>query len=388
MFSNWKRKKQNRASDPSLSWDYLSSQAGLLSNIASRQAENLSTVSACVSLISSSIASLPAYVYQETDKGRFIQTRHALARLIKAGVNENQTWVNWLESMMASTLLKGNGLSIIERNERSELLALRFVPWGNVQVRVLSNGRIAYDVTNDSTYGRLWPSGRFFAGDVLHLRDRSDNSIIGVSRLSRAAQVLEMGLTVNDFAQQWFQQGMNPSGILESDNNLNPETIKTLQSQFQTAHAGAARAGKMMILTSGLKWKAQSSNAEDGELLPSRKFTTEEICRIFQVSPIMVADLSHGTFTNSIEMFRQFVRLCLAGWIEKIKAEFCRSVFAGDEVFSHSLDLDLSSFMKADDLARWQSHKIAVEGKILTTNEVREVEGWNTLPIAGMFPEG
>ncbi len=380
MFNRF-RKRETRAVKVDPSWQALGALSARGAVTTARQAEQLSTVSACVSLISSSIASLPAYVYAESEGGRAIQSRHSLARLVKGGVNEHQTWACFIESLIASTLLTGNGIAIIERNTRGELIGLRFVPWSCVTVVALPNGRIAYDIQNDSTLGAIWPKGRYLSGEVLHLRDRSDNGVIGVSRLRRAAAVLEMGITVNEFAQTWFDRGMNPSGVIESEMGVGRDTIKRIKDAYEKAYAGISQAGRLMILDGGLKWKPNQATAEDGELLTSRKFTTEEICRIFQVSPIMVADLSHGTFTNSIEMFKQFVRLCLAGWIEKLKAEFSRSVFAGDEVFTHSLDFDLSSFMKADDLARWQSHKIAVEASILTQNEVREVEGWNSLPI-------
>lgn len=378
MLNLFKRKKlETRARFESNHWGEAGRPRGATSP---RQAEQLSTVSACVSLISSSIASLPAYVYRETEKGKELQSKHPLARLIKCGPNELQTWPGFVESLIASTLLTGNGLAIIERDTAGQVQALRFVPWSFVTVLVLRSGRVAYDVQNEPTGGLIWPCGRYLAGDVLHLRDRSDNGVVGVSRLRRASQVLEMGLTVNDFAQSWFDRGMSPSGILETDLDMSPHQEESLHRSFESSYAGSTRAGRMMLLSGGLKYKSQSTTAEDGELLTSRKFTTEEICRIFGVSPIMVADLSRGTFTNSVEMGRQFVRLCLQSWIEKFRAEVARSVFAGDDCFDHCLDFDLSSFMRADDLARWQSHKLAIDAQILTANEVREIEGYNSLP--------
>src|SRR5262245_36938002 len=55
-------------------------------------AENLSTVLACVSAISSAMASLPAYVYRSEGNGRTIDDRHPISRLIATGPNEHQTW--------------------------------------------------------------------------------------------------------------------------------------------------------------------------------------------------------------------------------------------------------------------------------------------------------
>ena len=78
--------------------------------VNARTSENLSTVLACVSAISSAIASLPAFVYRVTDAGREEDNTHPLARLIRNGPNSKQTWPDFLEWLVASTLLRGNGL--------------------------------------------------------------------------------------------------------------------------------------------------------------------------------------------------------------------------------------------------------------------------------------
>jgi HK97 family phage portal protein len=132
-----------------------------------------------------------------------------------------------------------------------------------------------------------------------------------------------------------------------------------------------------MVLDQGLKWRQMTVNPVDAEMLATRRFETEEICRLFQVPPPLIQDYSHNTFTNSEQAGRWFAQFCLLPWVRKVEAEFSRSLFAGTP---YALELDMSGFDRGDAANRWAAHKIAVESGILTPDEVREVEGWNPRP--------
>jgi HK97 family phage portal protein len=73
-----------------------------------------------------------------------------------------------------------------------------------------------------------------------------------------------------------------------------------------------------MILDAGTRFQPISISPEDAEFLESRKFTTEELARVFNVPPPMVGDLSHGTFTNTETMVRLFATNTLTPWVRKL----------------------------------------------------------------------
>src|SRR5690348_3623805 len=157
-------------------------------SVNARTAEGLATVAACVGAISSAIASLPALVYRPEGSGRIEDTSNPLQRLIRGGPNPWQTWPDFIEWLMASTLLRGNGLAEIQTDGRGAIVGLRPIMWSNVSVTLLPSNRLAYDITSiNSAYGGTGRMRRLLADEVLHLRDRSDDGLIGRSRLSRAA---------------------------------------------------------------------------------------------------------------------------------------------------------------------------------------------------------
>jgi HK97 family phage portal protein len=139
------------------------------------------------------------------------------------------------------------------------------------------------------------------------------------------------------FANSLYANGINPSGALQLDGKLTDEQLRRYSEQFRQAFAGPTKAAKAMVLDQGAKWETISISPEDAEFLESRKFTTEELARIFNVPPPMIGDLSHGTFTNTETMVRLFATNTLTPWVRKLESEFTRSVFSQVSRKTHKL---------------------------------------------------
>lgn len=369
---------ETRAEDPS--WAALSglnTATGMLVN--PRTAEGLSVVLACVGAIAGGIASLPAYVYRPLPKGREIDGNHPVADLIRRGPNPWQTWPDFVEWLVASTLLRGNGLAEMVWDRAGRLVELRPIPWEWVSVQLLPSRRLAYDVTEiTSIFGGQGRMRRLLQGEVIHLKDRSDDGLLGRSRLQRAAATVSAGLVIQEFSDAIYKNGANPSGFLSAPQKLDPGQTALLREQLDQKYSGTTKAGKIMVLSGGLTWSQMTISPEDAEMLASRRFTTEELARIFNIPPPIVGIWDNSTFTNSETAGRWFAQHTLNGWIRKIETEFNRTVFTQAE--PRELSLDLAGFLRGDPESRWRSHEIALKNRVLTRNEVREEEGYNPLP--------
>lgn len=346
--------------------------AGHLVN--ARVVENLSTVLACVGAISSTVGSLPAFVYRREGRGRREVADHPVSRLTRAP-NVAQTWPDWVEWTIAQALLHGNALSIIEYDGAGRPVALRPIPWPNVQTILLANGTLAFDVVAyTAPWGGTGQPKRFLAGEVFHLRDRSDDGLLGRSRISRAPEVLGNALALQEFNGAMWRNAATPAGALKFPGALTKEQMDRIRAMFSQGFTGTHNARKALILESGAEWQSLSVSPEDAEVLASRRFSVEELCRLYQVPPPIIQDYTHNTFTNAAQAALWFAQFSLGPWVRKIEAEFSRSVFTDPAMM---LEIDLSGLMRGDYAARWQAHAIAVQNGILDPNEVREVEGWN-----------
>lgn len=334
----------------------------------------LAAITACVGAISSAIASLPAWIH----RGDEILEDHPVARMIRRGPNQHQSWSDWLELAVARALLNGNSISEVVFDRAGRVTELRPVPWGMVSIVQLPGDRIAYDVTHPRTSS----TRRLLPGEVFHLRDRADaDETFGVSRLQRAAGVVGQSQALAQFTGSMWRNGVNPSGTIELDAKIGPEALAQLQERWRQLYTGPDKAGRAIVLDQGAKWRQIGISPEDSELLESRKFSVVEICRLYGVPPPIIQDYEHNTFTNAETAGRWFAIFTLTPWIRKLEAEFARSILSTGV----SIEFDLSGLLRGDPELRWKSHEIAARAGILTINEIREAE--NYPPMAELAPE-
>jgi HK97 family phage portal protein len=310
---------------------------------------------------------------------------HPLARLIRQGPNDRQTWPDFIECLVASVLLRGNALVEVRRDRAGQVQSLVFIPWDWVSVQLLANNRLAFDVFEPIGVGATGRQRRLIQEEVIHLKDRSDDGYVGRSRLSRAAEVIATATAADQFAGGFFRNSANPSGAIQIETMLGKDARSVLRAELDNAYVGPRKAGRVMILEKGMKWQQISISPEDAELLESRRFSVEELCRLYQCPPPIVQDYTHNTFTNSETAGRWFAQFTIGPWARKIEAEFARSVFELDG--GHELELDMSGFLRGDPLTRWQSYAIALANEVLSPNEVRQVEGWNPRPGGDFKPQ-
>ncbi len=64
--------------------------------------------------------------------------------------------------------------------------------------------------------------------------------------------------------------------------------------------------GKCRILEGGMDYKQLGMSNQDAEWLASRRFTIEDIARMFNVSPIFLQEYSNSTYSNFSEASRAF----------------------------------------------------------------------------------
>lgn len=110
---------------------------------------------------------------------------------------------------MASCLLRANGLASIEADDRGRLRSLTSLPWVNVTPRMNDNGVLLFD------HLPMMPRGagqrRTYAReDVILLKDRSDDGVLGVSRLQRAAGAMSYAVQIQSTAQSFSQNLARP----------------------------------------------------------------------------------------------------------------------------------------------------------------------------------
>lgn len=343
--------------------------------------ENLGTVTACVGAISSALASLPALVYRREGNARMEAPNHPVARLIEAP-NPHQSWPDFVEWLLAQTLLHGNGLALIDCDGAGRPTALRPIPWSHVLVSLV-NGRLVYDVMPYSfpTFGGTVAPGRYLADEMLHLKDRSDDGLVGRARLSRSPELIAGALALQTFSTATWLNSATPHGVLTHPGHLSDEAKRGMSRSFTEQFTGPANARRgLLVLEEGAQFMVADTTPHDAEVLESRRWTVTELCRLMQVPPPIVQAYENNTFTNAATADMWFARHSLMPWCKKVEREFARSVFGAGSDFH--LEIDLSGLMRGSYSERWAANVAAVQAGILKIDEVREQEGFAPLGTA------
>lgn len=304
--------EKRNASDP-----YWSNYQALRQS-GSGRAESLSTVYACVSAISETIASLPLVLYRRTpDDGREKAKEHPLYSVLHDQPNDAQTALEFRELMTAMVLLRGNAHAEIIRGGDGQVRALHPIPSDRITTLQLDNGRLGYEVTDHNGQRR-----RLLQEEVLHLRHRTDNGLVGVSPITASRETVHLALAEREHGSSTFVNGAWLSGILKFPGRLQDEQRSRIRRSWSTQHSGGANAGKTAVLEEGVDYQPISMSMEDAQWLEARQFSVEEIARLFRVPPTIIGDLRHGNYSNSVEMNRVFVvhtlRRHMAMWEQAI----------------------------------------------------------------------
>ena len=128
----------------------------------------------------------------------------------------------------------------------------------------------------------------------------------------------------------------------------------------------------------GMKFDPVAMSPQDIELLSSRKFQLEEICRWFGVPSVLVNDTSGSTTWGSgiEQLVSGFYKINLRPYLERFEASVSANLFSPEEADQYEFEFDFEGLLRSDLKSRLEGYRTAIAGTILTPNEVRRIEGW------------
>lgn len=342
----------------------------------------LSATWACVQLIAGTIGSLPLMVYRTGDDGiRRLAKDHPLYFVLHDSPNYDQTAVNFWEIMAASVELYGNAYALMERRSGGVLNALQPIRPDRMTVRRLTNGDLQYEWTDN---GRRYEKR---SQDVLHIRGPLGDAIGGMSTLAACSDVFSDALAAESASSGIFSNGVSPSGILSTPDNvqLSKPQRAELEALLQERHQGALRSGRPMLLDNGLKWTQLSISPHDAEMLETRKFSGEQVCRIFEVPPAMVGygDKASNWGTGKEVDVLGFQKFNLRKRLKRIEQALLKQLvpLAERRAQGITIEFNLEGLLRGDTASRYDSYEKAIRMGLMTRNEARSLE--NLPPVEG-----
>jgi HK97 family phage portal protein len=384
-YIGYKRSIENPSislSDPSV-WNELglgggSSSAGVVVN--KETALTLDTVWRAVNLIAGTVGRLPCQVFMRDGKGWDVSPNHPAHRLLKRSPMPGMTPRTFKRLLTANALLHGAGYAYIQRNNASEPVELRPLD-SSATYPVIVNGELFYSTSVGTKQLVLNMS------EVLCIVGSTKDGWVPYSVFDKARESIGLGLATSKYSSVFFSNGAAPRVVIEVPNAMPPDKRMQFLAEWERMHKGIDNSHRTAILTNGAKVNAFSLNAEDSQLLETRRFTVREIANWFGVPAHKLQDTENASY-NSLEQENQsFVDDSLEDWLVAWEEE-CEAKLLSEtekEADTHKVEFTRRRLVRAQLADRAQALSILVNARVLSPNEARAEEGWNPYPGGDEF---
>ncbi|HGJ5856248.1 phage portal protein [Arsenophonus nasoniae] len=338
-------------------------------------AMQISTVWACVRLLSESISTLPLKIYQtQSDGTRRLALDHPVYPLLCKQPNSEMTPSRFMLMIVASLCLRGNAF-VEKKYIGNKLVSLSPLLPQNMAVNREANGRLKYTYTDPLSQGQYVIPLKA----MMHIRGFGLDGVCGMIPVQMGRDVIGAAMSVEESAAKIFENGLQSSGFISAEGSLNDlqrERLKKYLKEFM----GSKNAGKVMVIEGGMKYNNVTMNPEAAQMLESRTFSIEEICRWFRVPPFMVGHVTkQSSWASSVEgMNMQFLTNTLRPLLVNIEQEISRCLLQDE---NYVVEFSVEGLLRADSAGRSAYYTTALQNGWMSRNDVRRLE--NLPPIEG-----
>ena len=332
-------------------------------NVTQQTSMQIGSVYAAVRLIADTISMLPVDTYYRTPGGERELYRPRPIWVENPDV-DGVPRSDFYQSVMVSLLINGNAFLRILRDNRGDVLAFSVLDPTLVEVKRNQSGQVAFYVDNGT---REIP-----ASEMVHLTElRRPGQLRGVSRVDELRETLGLTQALQEFSARFFGSGSTTSGVIEIPNEITADQAKALQDGWEKGHKGLRKAFRPGILSGGAKFMKTSVDPDEAQMLQSREFAVEEICRIFRIPPHLLSVTKPGamSYASVEENNKAFVQFTLLPYIASLEESLSR-LLPGEAFLRFNVD----GLLRASLQDRYAAYSQGIQAGFLSINDIHRVE--------------
>jgi len=340
-------------------------------------AMRVTAVFACVAVLSESFSILPPVLYQRNGRKKKQITNHWLYNLLAKRPNRYQNAFEWREMMQGHLALRGNAYNRVIANFRGQITELLPINPDAISIQIDAKGDYNYKVKN-----RDGTEDIFARGEIWHLKGLSPDIYRGYSPIELARDAVGMAISAQNYGGKFFANDAKPAGgwIEFPGSFKDREARKIFRETWQEMQAGGNR-GKTAVLDQGMQYHEIGINNTDAQFLESRKFSVEDIARLFRVPPHRIGHLERSTNNNIEFQGLEFVTYTMAPWAERWEASI-EAELLPEEDGDLFLEFDFARLLRGDSKSRAAFYQSSILTGWMSRNEAREAE--NMDPLDGL----
>jgi len=221
-------------------------------------------------------------------------------------------------------------------------------------------------------------AARLGCEEVIHLRAFHPlDDQLGLSCLPAASAAIAVHNAATAWAKGLLDNAARPSGALVYDpgdgSAMSAEQFRRLREEMEAGFAGAANAGRPMLLEGGLKWQALSLSPADLDFAETKAAAAREIALAFGVPPMLLGLPGDSTHANYKEANRALWRLTVLPMAEGMLGDLGRGLAAWVAEPAMTLDPDRVPALVEDRERLWRMVSAAT---FISDGEKRQMTGW------------
>lgn len=341
-----------------------------------------------VNILAGDIGQLPLQVYRKNGRERTHDEKHAVDWLLTSEPNPYQTPSVFKETMVAWSLLWGNGCAYIARDGSGTPRFL--IPLLPDRTRPLA---VDTETEDGGKFTEWWIETDFGDGkrvplpysDVFHLRGLATDGFWGVSCVQVAKNVIGGGLALRKHGNRTFKNSARTPMVLSMDGKMPaPEAVANYRRELESMHSGSENAGRWLMLWGGAKATQMSMSNEDAQWLEALSLDREFVAALFNLPPYKLGAMENSAVRANLEQQnRDYLTASLSRHLNRFREEGERKLFNAGERRLRRVFLKwiTEAFLRGDLQARGEYYSKAKAGEWMTTNEIREIE--DLPPIEG-----
>lgn len=326
---------------------------------------SLSAVFAATEIISNSLAELPIIVKVDG----VVDSEHPYNHLFCNTIMSRFMLIKQL--IWDMLIYNGNAFLYIKRDGRGIPTNLVYCRPSSVQINYNEQTYELYYTCPQVAKGRIEPK------DMIHLYKNSQNGVQGRSIISYAKNIFDLSKYADKTASNYYKSGCNIDGILKVNGNPSQEEIEKIRMTWRSRH-GVDGNSSLCILKGNMDYQAVGASAQDSQLLEVRNFNVTEIARFFNISPVLLGDLTKSSYSTIEASQMEFITHTLYPYIAIFESEINRKLCHNSNV---EIDFDESFLLKTDKSVQASYLNTLVGGGIMSVNEARAKLG--LLPVEG-----
>lgn len=334
------------------------------------RALTISTFWACVRLLSGTVASLPCNVF-ERPKGSGrpeIAFDYALQTILHDQANAETTAFSLIQAVVASLAVHGEAYGE-KRFVGNRLVAVDFLPRNRV-TRVFENDEWRYYFANRDGTRREIPRAKLW-----RILGFSLDGVCGLSVVQYGARNLNSAMSAEIAASSTFEKGLMPTTYFKYPKILQKNQREDARKAIKII-SGALNAGEPAILEADMETGTIGIDPVDAQLLESRAWSVEEICRWFGMDPSMIGHSQKQTSwgTGLEQRNLAFLTYCIQTIIKSIEASIRMDLIPAPDRQRYFAKFSLEGLLRADSAGRAALYASAAQNGWMSRAEIRELE--------------